>query len=71
MFNGSRRERYRQLARYDVHYVFYGSIERNRYGSDLFRNESAAAPGFQNDVVTVFRVNQSAIERDEFSTRSP
>ncbi|SEN97439.1 hypothetical protein SAMN05216388_1006226 [Halorientalis persicus] len=54
-----------------MQYVFYGPIERNRYGSDLFRNESAAAPGFQNDVVTVFRVNQSAIERDEFSTRSP
>ena len=70
MFNGSRRERYGQLARYDVQYVFYGPIERNRYGNGLFRNESAVTPAFRNDAVTIFRVNQTTIERDEFATGS-
>jgi YYY domain-containing protein len=69
IFNGSRQERYRHLERYDVRYVFYGPIERDRYGTGLFRNESAVTPVFEADNVTIFRVNQSAVDRQEFSTR--
>lgn len=62
IFNGSRAERYRQLERYEVEYVFYGPVERERYGRELLSDEPVVTPVYENDAVTVFRVNQSALD---------
>jgi YYY domain-containing protein len=70
VFNGSRGERYRQLERYEVEYVFYGPVERERYGADLFSNEPVVTPVYENDAVTVFRVNQSTLDEQNVTSAS-
>jgi len=52
------------LARHDVAYVYVGPAERDRYGDDLadFRDHPAFTVAFENDAVTIYRVDQGAID---------
>jgi len=62
IFNGSRSDRHRLLDRYGVRYVYYGPEERARYGTDRFDDDDATEPVFENDAVTIYRVNQSTLQ---------
>ncbi|WP_424018547.1 DUF2298 domain-containing protein [Halorientalis pallida] len=61
MFEGSRPDRHRLLDRYGVRYVYYGPEERRRYGTDRFDDDPATEPVFENDAVTIYRVNRSTL----------
>ncbi|SDF76829.1 DUF2298 domain-containing protein [Halorientalis regularis] len=61
MFEGSRSDRHRLLDRYGVRYVYYGPEERRRYGTDRFDDDPATEPVFENDAVTIYRVNRSTL----------
>ncbi|RXK52037.1 hypothetical protein EAF64_01120 [Halorientalis pallida] len=61
VFDGSRSDRHRLLDRYGVRYVYYGPEERTRYGTDRFDGDPATEPVFENDAVTIYRVNQSTL----------
>mgnify|MGYP006278489071 FL=1 len=61
IFNGSRSDRHRLLDRYGVRYVYYGPEERARYGTDRFDDDAATEPVFENDAVTIYRVNRSTL----------
>ena len=60
-FTGSRTARHRLLRSYDVEYVYYGPIERGRYGTGLFDDDPALTVAFENRAVTVYRVRSSAL----------
>ncbi|MFD1589340.1 DUF2298 domain-containing protein [Halorientalis brevis] len=61
MFNGSRKTQSRLLAHYEVQYIFYGPLERERYGATLFSNRTAVREVYENDAVTIYRVNQTRL----------
>jgi uncharacterized membrane protein len=63
IFNGTKSDRYKNLRRYDVEYIYYGPVERDRYGVNLFSNETAVTTIFKNRAVTIFRVNHSKINK--------
>lgn len=50
------------LERYDVQYIYVGPNERERYGSELRSfDRPALSVAFENDAVTIYHVNQSAL----------
>jgi len=59
------------LARYDVAYVYVGPAERERYGDDLadFRGHPAFTVAFENDAVTIYRVDPAAVDALTASAR--
>lgn len=59
MFTGTTAARHRLLQEYDVQYVYYGPIERQRYGTGLFADDPALTVAYNTDAVTVYRVEQS------------
>lgn len=60
-FTGNRSVRHRLLDAYDVRYVYYGPVERDRYGP-AFGGDPALSVAFENRVVTVYRVDPRALE---------
>ncbi|MFB6163918.1 MAG: DUF2298 domain-containing protein [Haloarculaceae archaeon] len=61
IYEGSPADRRRLLDRYDVRYVYYGPLERSRYGQHEFGTLAGVTPAYRNDAVTIYRVNQSAL----------
>ncbi|WP_302082252.1 DUF2298 domain-containing protein [Salinibaculum rarum] len=51
------------LRRYDIEYVYVGAVENETYGEDLrtFEDRPGLSPAFENGVVTIYRVNHSAL----------
>lgn len=63
MYTGDRAERIELLDRYEVEYVYVGPQERARYGGVEFSSLPGVSVAFQNDDVTIYRVDQSALSR--------
>ena len=53
--------RHRLLDTYDVQFVYYGPLERDRYGSAGFENDPALSVAYRTESVTVYRVDESAL----------
>ncbi|MEE6208668.1 DUF2298 domain-containing protein [Salarchaeum sp. III] len=49
------------LDYYDVQYIYYGPLERDAYGSASFDSEPGIRVAYENEEVTVYAVNQSAL----------
>ncbi|QDX41512.1 DUF2298 domain-containing protein [Salarchaeum sp. JOR-1] len=49
------------LDYYDVQYIYYGPLERDAYGSVSFASEPGIRVAYENEKVTVYAVNQSAL----------
>jgi len=49
------------LDYYDVQYIYYGPLERDAYGSVSFASEPGIRVAYENEGVTVYAVNQSAL----------
>ncbi|MFB6253736.1 MAG: DUF2298 domain-containing protein [Halobacteriaceae archaeon] len=62
IFNGRPGLRASLLRKYNVQYIYVGPIERKRYGTVEFADEPGISIAFQNDVVTIYAVNQSALQ---------
>ncbi len=61
--------RARKLERYDVRYIYYGPRERERYGRTSFEQFPGVHHVYRTGSVTIFRVNQTVIERQAAKTR--
>jgi YYY domain-containing protein len=61
LYTGSAAESNAVVEKYDVEYVWVGSAERARYGTELadFGSRPGYEVAFQNDAVTIYRVEQS------------
>jgi uncharacterized membrane protein len=63
IYNGSTSERVRLLSKYAADLIYVGPPERQRYGSvRSFEELSGVTIAFQNDVVTIYRVDQAQLE---------
>lgn len=62
MFTGTTAARHRLLGKYDVQYIYYGPIERQRYGTGLFADDPALTVAHETETVTVYRVEQSVTD---------
>jgi YYY domain-containing protein len=51
------------LERYGVEYVWVGPAERARYGSVTFAGVEGLTPVFQNEAVTIYRVDGPRVDR--------
>ncbi|WP_227376460.1 DUF2298 domain-containing protein [Haladaptatus halobius] len=55
--------RARLLDEYDVQYIYYGPRERDWYGRSTFSNYPGVEPAHRSGSVTIYRVNQTVIDR--------
>jgi YYY domain-containing protein len=49
------------LERYDIEYVWVGPAERARYGSVTFAGVEGLTPVFENEAVTIYRVDEEEL----------
>ncbi|MFC7045166.1 DUF2298 domain-containing protein [Halobacteriaceae archaeon GCM10025711] len=61
LYTGDRRTREIIVEKYDVEYIWVGPIERERYDDPSFEGTPWAEPAFENEQVTIYAVNRSAI----------
>jgi len=52
------------LSVYDVQYIYYGPLEREKYGQVSFADEPGISVAYENAGVTIYAVNQSALATD-------
>jgi len=60
-YTGSPERTVAVLERYDVEYVWVGPAERARYGSVTFEGVDGLTPVFQNEAVTIYRVDEEEL----------
>ncbi|WP_435069945.1 DUF2298 domain-containing protein [Haloplanus sp. C73] len=60
-YTGSPERTVAVLERYDVEYVWVGPAERARYGSVTFEGVEGVTPVFQNEAVTIYRVDEDEL----------
>jgi YYY domain-containing protein len=60
-YTGSPERTVEVLERYDVEYVWVGPAERDRYGSVTFAGVEGLTPVFQNEAVTIYRVDEEEL----------
>jgi YYY domain-containing protein len=61
-YTGSPERQVAVLDRYDVAYVWVGPAERARYGAVSFAGVEGLTPVFQNEAVTIYRVDDPRVE---------
>ena len=61
MYEGPEDRRIALLDEYDVEYVYVGPQERERYGTVDFSGLPGVSVAFENDAVTIYQVDQSAL----------
>jgi len=64
VYTGSVANRTRVLERYDVRYIYVGPTERERYGDVPFARQRGISVAFENEAVTIYAVDQSALDGD-------
>jgi len=62
-YTGSPERTVSVLERYGVEYVWVGPAERARYGSVTFAGVEGLTPVFQNEAVTIYRVDDPRVAR--------
>ncbi|AZH25091.1 DUF2298 domain-containing protein [Haloplanus aerogenes] len=62
-YTGSPERTVAVLERYDVEYVWVGPAERARYGSVTFDGVDGLTAVFQNEAVTIYRVDDPQVDR--------
>lgn len=62
IYSGQWREAERQLARYDVDYVYVGPNARERYGDNLRSfDRPTFSEAFQNEAVTIYAIDSVGV----------
>jgi uncharacterized membrane protein len=61
------------LRRHDIDYIYVGPTERDDYGSKLraFGERPGLTTAFENDAVTIYRVNHSALPEGTWVDSNP
>ena len=61
------------LRRHDISYIYVGPVERDDYGSKLraFGERPGLTTAFENDAVTIYRVNHSALPEGTWVSPNP
>ncbi|MFB6299116.1 MAG: DUF2298 domain-containing protein [Halobacteriales archaeon] len=62
LYRGTTAQQTRLLSKYDVEYIYVGPQERGLYGEVTITDHPALTVAFENDVVTIYEVQDAALE---------